>query len=273
MTNKYSAIVLDIDGTLLNSEGKISDNTLYALQECANKGILPYIATARPQRLVFRPFEASANADFLKERGAFYNGAVAVDASLDYRKAWTMPAEIVNPVTKYLIDEVPDIYIAIQRKDETHSFLKSFNDDDLSGWGITESELVPFDIASNDECSKIVAWHETENMTGIYLGLMGRYEGKINAFITDSASWIQVMSSDSSKENALMDLLSLRNIPNDEVIAFGDDMPDIGMLGYFGHSVAMGNAPESVKDIAKHVTKSNDEDGIVFALREFFGVI
>jgi Cof subfamily protein (haloacid dehalogenase superfamily) len=273
MNNKFSAIALDIDGTLLNSQGTISENTLYALQECAKKGILPYIATARPQRLVFRPSEASANADFLKERGAFYNGATAIDKPLDYSKSWVMPAETVSSVVKYLIGEMPDIYIAIQRKDETYSFLKPVNNLDLQGWGITQNELVSFEKASESECSKIVVWHETANMTGMYYGLMDRYEGEVNVFITDTASLIQIISNKASKENALMDLFALRNIPFDEVIVFGDDMPDIGMLGFFSHSVAMGNAPESIKSIAKYVTLSNDEDGILYALREYFGII
>lgn len=273
MNDKFSAIVLDIDGTLLNSYGQITDNTLYALQECANKNILLYIATARPQRLVFRPSEVPSDADFLIERGVFYNGAVAIDKTLGYSKSWMMPSEITSSVTKYLIEEIPDIYIAIQRKDETHSFLQPFSDDDLQGWGITRNELIPFDKASQDECSKIVAWHKTKNMTGMYHALMDRYGDNINVFITDSASWIQVMSNEASKESALIDLFSLRGISPDDVIVFGDDMPDIGMLGYFGYSVAMGNAPESIKGIAKYITLSNDEDGIVYALREYFGII
>ena len=57
MTN-FSAIALDVDGTLLNSRGKIPHATLLALQECHRKGILLYIATARPQRLVFLKTDA-----------------------------------------------------------------------------------------------------------------------------------------------------------------------------------------------------------------------
>ncbi|HGJ65885.1 TPA: Cof-type HAD-IIB family hydrolase [bacterium] len=273
MKDKYSAVVLDIDHTLLNSERKITDYTLQSLKICADKGILPYIATARPQRLVFRTSEALSEADFLKERGAFYNGASAIDKTLDYSKNWTMPANIVNSVIEYLINKNNDIYIAIQRKDETHSFLKPFNDSDLVNWGITQSDLISFDIASNEECSKIVAWQEFGNMTDIYYKLNEKFGEDINVFITDSASWIQIMSNEASKENALIDLLALRNIPSDEVIVFGDDMPDIGMLAFFGHSVAMGNSGDSVKSVAKYVTKSNDEDGIAYALKEFFGII
>ncbi len=79
-----SAVVLDIDGTLLNSQGHISDANLAALQECARKGIVLYVATARPKRLVFRPYEVSADVSFLTDRGVFYNGAMAIDRELDH---------------------------------------------------------------------------------------------------------------------------------------------------------------------------------------------
>jgi hydroxymethylpyrimidine pyrophosphatase-like HAD family hydrolase len=57
------------------------------------------------------------------------------------------------------------------------------------------------------------------------------------------------------------------------VIVFGDDIPDVGMLRTFSHSVAMGNSSNEVKSVAKYVTLSNDEDGIAYALERYFGII
>jgi Cof subfamily protein (haloacid dehalogenase superfamily) len=273
MKQKFSAIVLDIDGTLLNSQGRISDKNLNALKECAKKGILPYIATARPPRLVFRDSEATKDADFIKERGAFYNGAMAIDIPLNYTNHWQIPAETVKSVIHYLIDKIPDLYIVIQRKDQSHSFRLPYTDLLLQGWGITQADVVPFSEASESECSKIVAWHEKMKMTDIHHEITELYKGKINAFITDSASWIQLISSEANKETAIMDLLSLRNISPDEVIVFGDDIPDVGMLRAFGHSVAMGNSSDEVKSVAKYVTLSNDEGGIAYALEKYFGIV
>ena len=110
-------------------------------------------------------------------------------------------------------------------------------------------------------------------MTDVYHEINELYKDKINAFITDSASWIQLISSEANKETAIMGLLSLRNISPDEVIVFGDDIPDVGMLRTFGHSVAMGNSSDEVKSMAKYVTLSNDEDGIAYALERYFGII
>ena len=83
---RICAIAVDVDGTLLNSNGRLSSITLEALRHCVRKGILLYLATARPRRLIFREGEAHGEVDFLKTRGVFYNGAVAVDDSIGLYK-------------------------------------------------------------------------------------------------------------------------------------------------------------------------------------------
>ena len=54
----------------------------------------------------------------------------------------------------------------------------------------------------------------------------------------------------------------------DDIIAFGDDYADIGMLKLAGRGVAMGNAVEEVKAIADVVIGTNDEDGIAAFLEK-----
>ena len=64
------------------------------------------------------------------------------------------------------------------------------------------------------------------------------------------------------------DLLAERGIDPARVAAFGDDTPDVEMLALVGHSFAMGNACDEVKEAARYVTASNDDDGIAVALRD-----
>jgi hydroxymethylpyrimidine pyrophosphatase-like HAD family hydrolase len=56
------------------------------------------------------------------------------------------------------------------------------------------------------------------------------------------------------------------------VAVFGDDTPDIGMFGLFGESVAMGNAHDSLKAILTYVTLTNDQDGVVHAIRNYLEI-
>jgi 5-amino-6-(5-phospho-D-ribitylamino)uracil phosphatase len=65
-----------------------------------------------------------------------------------------------------------------------------------------------------------------------------------------------------TKGHAIQKLISFYDISLEEVAVFGDDTPDMGMFGLFGHSIAMGNAHASLKAVASYVTLSNDEDGL-----------
>ncbi|HLT56180.1 MAG TPA: HAD hydrolase family protein, partial [Bacillota bacterium] len=59
------------------------------------------------------------------------------------------------------------------------------------------------------------------------------------------------------------------NIPKERIIAFGDEDNDMEMIDFAGVGVAMGNAIEPLKNIANHVTKTNEEDGIAEFLEEY----
>ena len=65
-----------------------------------------------------------------------------------------------------------------------------------------------------------------------------------------------------SKATGIEVLLNHYGISKDEAIAFGDNYNDIEMLKYIPQSVAMGNAPEDIKQIAAAVTDSNEDSGI-----------
>ena len=269
----FSAVALDLDGTLLNSQGHISDANLAALRECHRKGVALYVATARPKRLVFRSYEVPEDVSFLTDQGVFYNGAMAIDEELGYCGHWPLSAELVRLITGYLADAVPDIQIAIQYKDDYHSFRMPVNDEMLEGWGFAREELIPFPEARERECSKIVTGHNTRKLTDVYHELLEQCEDRARIFLTDSNQWLQFMSSEATKEDALLKLVSLRGIVPAKVVVFGDDMPDLGMFKAFGCSVAMANARPELKEAATYLTKSNDDDGVAFALKEYLGIL
>ena len=74
--------------------------------------------------------------------------------------------------------------------------------------------------------------------------------------------WYKFTKKNATKEQAIMEVCSACEIKAEEIIAFGDDYADIGMLKLCGKGVAMGNAINEVKEEADCVIGSNDEDGI-----------
>ena len=81
--------------------------------------------------------------------------------------------------------------------------------------------------------------------------------------------WYKFTKKEATKENAILKLCEFCGITREEIIAFGDDLVDIGMLKLCGMGVAMGNALLEVKSVADVVIGSNDEDGIAEFLEEY----
>ena len=100
---------MDVDGTLLNSKGRLLPGTMEALRHCVRKGILLYLATARPRRLIFREEEVHGEVDFLKTRGVFYNGAIAVDDSIGAYTHWPIAGDTVSATVGFLETFASDI--------------------------------------------------------------------------------------------------------------------------------------------------------------------
>ena len=86
---------------------------------------------------------------------------------------------------------------------------------------------------------------------------------------SDSA-WYKFTQKSATKENAVRNLCAKCKISPANIIAFGDDLVDMGMLRFCGKGIAMGNAVDEVKNIADLVIGSNDDDGIADYLAESF---
>ncbi|APH06240.1 HAD hydrolase family protein [Bacillus weihaiensis] len=79
-----------------------------------------------------------------------------------------------------------------------------------------------------------------------------------------------LMSLNRSKECAIQEIAELLTIPPNKIIVFGDDFNDIGMFHLCGYPVAMGNAIEELKCIAREVTDTNDNDGVAKTIEALF---
>ena len=84
-----------------------------------------------------------------------------------------------------------------------------------------------------------------------------------------SNRWIQISSKNISKYSSIQKIAELEGIANKDIIVFGDGLNDLEMIEKSGIGVAMANALDSVKKVADYVTKSHNEDGILYFLKEY----
>ena len=77
------------------------------------------------------------------------------------------------------------------------------------------------------------------------------------------------MPNNASKTSAIEFMCRKFDIQKSEVLAIGDNYNDINMIEFAGLGVAMGNAPEEVKQCADGITLSNDEDGVAESIKKY----
>ncbi|MBM7643309.1 Cof subfamily protein (haloacid dehalogenase superfamily) [Streptococcus loxodontisalivarius] len=89
------------------------------------------------------------------------------------------------------------------------------------------------------------------------------------SFYLSKDNYLEMTSKSVSKENALLEITKHYQLDLTETMAIGDNFNDIPMLEKAGIGVAMGNAPQEVKEAADYVTDDNDNHGISKALDDY----
>lgn len=105
--------------------------------------------------------------------------------------------------------------------------------------------------------------------------MLKEIEGKIQknpnlAVASSFANNLEITDAKAQKGPVLKEYIESLGYTMDEVMVFGDSMNDYSMFSMdFGATVAMENADERIKAVAKYVTKSNIEDGVAYTIEQY----
>lgn len=257
---KYKAIFSDMDGTLLNSQHKISPKTEQAIKSVISKGI-PFIpVSARP------PYAITPYTEQLQTNAPIicYSGALILDQYLNELYSVLIDEADLNKLTALL---TPYAHLSISHYAGLNWFV---NQNDY--WSQQETEITGLQSQKTPEniqnVHKILIMGNAESILEVEQILKNALPHL--SIHRSKPEYLEIMNKAATKAKAIRFMESYLQISADEVIAFGDNFNDLDMLEYAGLSVAMGNAPEEIKQVAKEVTASNNEDGIALILeREF----
>ena len=268
------ALIFDIDGTLLNSERKISPKTKEVLIKCVEKGYKLFFATARPPLL---DRMASWNDDaYTKEQvlsifhgGLYYNGGCVKIG--EYKDYIFISDEIVHKAI-CCVQNYDNLNIALQSEGEKHSFRFPLEDNNYKNWGIIASESLTLNQGRKLKTIKIFVFYSNliDSVSPLEDCLVSSLkdicEGNAQFYLTDRGTSVQIMGKSISKLTGIEKIRNKLGYKKNEIAVFGDDFNDIEMLSEYPFSVAMGNAEAQVKAVAKYVTLDNDNDGIYEAI-------
>lgn len=265
---KRKMLVLDIDGTLTNTQKQITPRTLEAVLRIQQQGHVVVVASGRPTPGMLRVAETLR----LKEYGGYllsYNGA---------RIANMKTGEVVRHM------QLPHEYLPL---------LYDFAEKNDTGLITYENEWI-VNGRRRDEHVELEAWinqieiHDVENFVeyvdfpvtkclltapvdrapALERELAAKFVGRLSIYRSEPF-FIEAMPLYVDKAKSLEHLLEHLHMDVSDVIACGDGFNDVSMIRFAGLGVAMANAQDAVKAAADYITLSNDEDGIAHVIEKF----
>jgi Cof subfamily protein (haloacid dehalogenase superfamily) len=257
------AIVLDLDGTLLGSDKSISTRNYQSVKRCYDSGIHIIVATARPPKAANQFIQNFPFVDYL----VYYNGALIICKSKQTQRHICIPMEISQQINNFIELHAPQSIISYE-----------FNDSWYTCTPIPESKLGHFGISSNDPRPPVVDKDFISSLSptkilvhdySTWRDVIEEFGDHVNVIATDEGVLIQIMQKSASKEEAVQWVLNDIGVKSENVMVFGDDFNDLGLFNKCGFPIAMENAITELKNCAKHITESNDNDGVAVALEKF----
>ena len=263
----YKAIFIDIDGTLVNSQGKISNKTRETIKKVTEKGILVVICSGRPRNFTENiSREANASKYIITSNGS---------GIYDYEED---KALVINSMDKQECIELYKITETINAK-----FIMNVGAtrvvNKLTDFDGTEEKLeVPIEefVEKNDIEQCVILDKDFEKIKSIKpqieklqkVAIKNQHKSLIDESIPKQGSVIyyDVASVESDKGHAIKKFCQILEIDLKDTIAIGDQYNDLAMFKVVGHSVAMGNANDDIKAQADEVTAANDDDGVAVFL-------
>ncbi len=268
--DNYDALILDIDGTLVNSQKVVSEATRDAIIEAQKRGKTVAIASGRSISGIRR----TASSISLEEFGGYviaYNGTTVVNCKTGeciYNQM--ISTEMIAPVYEAAKEAKVGILVYHDQQKELLSGngVDKYIEADARACEITIRETKHFVQDINFPINKFLLTGEPEYMCEVEKKMQEKFGDRLNVFRSDPY-YVELLPKFVDKGVAVEKLMKHLDIKKDKVICIGDSYNDLPMLRRVGLGVAMGNAQKEVKEAADFITDSNDEDGIVKVIKKF----
>lgn len=240
-------ILTDLDGTLLCSDGSISERTKFILKSCQDCGIYVVIATAR--------YWIGAER-YIEEIQPDYE--ITTDGTLIHRHgeqiySCCLEPEDTNKIVQDILalDDKTEVTVAAGRQVLWNS--KHISESEKLHKAVYCDYRKPLSCQANKIVAELSDYETALEIANKNNCRLQSYRGE---------NWYAFLPESAGKIQAIKELARILNISLNEIVAFGDDKNDIEMLKMCGTGVAVANAVPDVKDAADSIALSNDENGV-----------
>ena len=261
----YSIVMLDIDGTLVDSNMQISANTKRLLKRLEKRGIPIVLCSARAPSGV----ELVENQAGLKSPIVCYGGGLILDENRAILEDRSIDKESAVGCKRFVLDNFPgitvcsyiyDVWLVDDTDDPYIRLLIERNSTSTAVVGDLETAL-----RTTSGAHKLMCMGTPNKIQRVQMAAQEKFPEL--EFVRSGDIFLEVIRKGVSKFTAMNCIRDYYHVELEEIVAIGDYYVDIEMLRHAGLGIAMGNAPDEVKRAAARVTASNDEEGVYIALK------
>lgn len=269
-------IAMDLDGTLLDSRGKLPGENVQAIADAAAREVEIVIVTGRRFNSACLTTEAiPCNVDFIASNGALIKSR---SGETHYRRL--LPVDVARQVLEattefrasagVIFDRSRERQVIFEKIDWNSAYvgpyLSRHRDQVAEVHPLTEclDGEDPVEILYLSDCAAIERVAQVLEVSP----LASRYTLATTEYRARNLSMLDVLQRGVSKGAALAEWASHRGIARHEIMAIGDNWNDREMLQYAGLPVVMGNSVAAIKEMGWQTTLSNDECGVAIAIQK-----
>jgi len=257
--SKIKLVATDMDGTLLNSKGEVSQSFFYLFDELKELGVTFVAASGRQYYSILHKLNAiKDDMIVIAENGALtmHRDQELQTTEID-RNTYLELLEITQTL------EGSQVILCGRKKAYIEDYGKPFENMLQEFYGRYEvvkelSEVV------DDQYLKIAICNEKGSEKYLYPALK-HLENRLKVKVSGKV-WLDLSHNDANKGFALKSVQENLDISKEETMVFGDYNNDLEMMSRARYSFAMQNAHPNIKAVAHYMTKSNDENGVEYML-------
>ena len=264
----YKIIALDLDGTLTNSEKKITPKTKKALFEIQEKGVKVVLASGRPTPGVLPLADELRLQDYGSYILSYNGGKITNCKTKEAVCSDILPRNLIKEIYKEAI--LQDVGIVTYEDDAivVGNGIDKYCEIEAKINNLPLKEVDDFVNYVNFDVNKCLLTGQGDYMAHVERVFARRFSSVLNVYRSEPF-FVEIMPKGIDKAQSLEKLLNQLGLTREELICCGDGFNDLSMIKYAGLGVAMANAQDKVKEAADFITKSNDEDGIAYVIEKF----
>ncbi len=266
LTCFYKMVFIDLDGTTLTTDKRITPRTKHVLETLDASGIPVVITTGRSIYSV-RNFFGQLG---LESPVISLNGTVVYQHIKGQLQSY-------KHIEDSLLKELFDLF---QKRDEIDNFMF----EGLNDYYVLQSDrelrksfieirkkpplIVESQYCFNEPITNLLV-RPREKKDEIHQWLLEHTSGRMH-FVNTEWNWIEGINPGVNKGTAIKEMAESYGVTLDQVVAFGDEWNDLEMLEVAGLGVAMENGSNEAKEVADRIAPSNDHEGVAHILEELF---